>query len=53
MKKAKKTSSNMERLVTESEVIAMDQDDGWQLWNSKTEYGKGKLIRWRPDMNYV
>ena len=53
MEKVKKTSSNIERLILEAEVISKDQDDGWKNWNSKSEYGKSKLIRWRPDMSYV
>ena len=53
MKKLAKPRSNMERLVTEAEVIAEDEEQGVHLWNNKSEYGRSKLIRWKPTVEYT
>ena len=47
------SKTNMERLIQESELIGDANDVGVKLWNSKTEYGKSKLIRWAPTMSYI
>ena len=53
MKKTASSRTNMERLIQESEFIGDGDEEGAKLWNSKTEYGKSKLIRWAPTMSYV
>ena len=53
MEKLAKPRSNMERLIYEAEIISQDESNGVQLWNSKSEYGKTKIIRWKPTMDYA
>ena len=53
MEKLAKPRSNMERLIFEAEIISQDESNGVQLWNSKSEYGKTKIIRWKPTMDYA
>ena len=54
MKPSIKTKGNLNRLATEAEQIGDGEDDkNVTLWNSKSEYGKSKLVRWRPTLDYV
>ena len=53
MKKSKSGSSNLHRLAMEAEEIYQAESSGVKLWNSKTEFGKGKLIRWTPTIQTV
>ena len=53
MKKTSVSRTNMERLIQESESIGDGSENGIQLWNSKAEYGRSKLIRWAPTMSYI
>ena len=53
MKKFRKPRSIMERLVLESEIIGQDDDNGIPIWNNKAEYGRNKLVRWKPSLGYV
>ena len=49
-----KTRGNLQRLATESEEIEEgEQDARIHLWNSKSEYGKTKIVRWKPAMEYA
>ena len=54
MEPSRSTRSNLERLATEAEEIGEGDDDkNITLWNSKSEYGKSKLIRWQSTVSYV
>ena len=54
MKPTVKTKGNLHRLATESEQIGEGDDDkSVRLWNSKSEYGRSKLVRWKPTLEYV
>ena len=53
MRKQKKASSVMERLVLEIEVMSQDDEKGIMIWNKKAEYVKHKLVRWKPSLSYV
>ena len=44
---------NMTRLVGEGEAIANQEAAGDLLWNSKGEYGRSKVIRWKPTVVQV
>ena len=51
---SRKTRGNLHRLATESEEICEGDDDNKiQLWNSKSEYGKTKIVRWKPTLDYA
>ena len=51
---SRKTRGNLHRLATESEEICEgDDDETIQLWNSKSEYGKTKIVRWKPTLDYA
>ena len=53
MEKSRKARNNLDRLAIESEEIYNgDNDKNVKLWNSKSEYGKTKLIRWQPTLSY-
>ena len=58
MTKLKKTRYNMTRLLGEGHYIAeagglSQGDSGDKLWNSKSEFGKGKLVRWTQQVDRV
>ena len=53
MKKTLSSRTNMERLIQEAELIGDGEASGITLWNNKSEYGKSKLIRWKPQMSFV
>ena len=41
------------RLATEAEEIGEAEDDQKiKLWNSKTEFGKTKIVRWQPTVRF-
>ena len=48
MTKSGGARSNMERLVKEAEMIGNEDEGGAKLWNSKGEYGRSKLVRFKP-----
>ena len=53
MSKLLSTKDNMTRLVGEGEAIANQEAAGDLLWNSKGEYGRSKVVRWKPTVIQV
>ena len=53
MSKLMSTRDNMTRLVGEGEAIANQEATGDLLWNSKGEYGKSKIVEWKPTVVQV
>ena len=52
MERIRKCRGNIERLLTESQKIGSN-DTPDRLMNSKMEYGKNKMIRYRPTIDRV
>ena len=46
-------SSNLHRLALEAEEIIGEEESGNKLWNSKAEFGRGKIIRFIPIVDTV
>ena len=54
MKPTVHTKGNLHRLATKSEQIGEGDDDKLvKLWDSKSEYDRAKLVRWKPTLEYV
>ena len=53
MKKSRSGTSNLHRLALEAEEISEAELNEIKIWNSKSEFGKGKLIRWTPTLQYT
>ena len=46
-------SSNLHRLTFVAEEIFDEEESGNKLWNSKAEFGTGKVIRFTPIVHTV
>ena len=53
MERVMRAKDNMGRLIGEGETIAKHEEQGSNLWNSKAEYGKGKLVRWTQTVSQI
>ena len=53
MSKVMAAKDNMSRLLGEGEEIGKAEAGGSKLWNSKGEYGRTKLIRWKQTVEMV
>ena len=53
MKKSRSGTSNLHRLAIEAEMISSAESSEIKIWNSKSEFGKGKLIRWTPTLQHT